>query len=99
MPFVLRPEDEARFDTVTYTYFEQLNGYEHLKSLGIGYHFFEGRYTSAIGAVLDATKKTIIHIPYVGQSAVKATNMTRSGRSLMSLAHTTGWMPPPDTVW
>src|SRR5699024_994629 len=26
---VLHPEDEAKFDTVTYTYYEQLNGYEH----------------------------------------------------------------------
>ena len=30
---VLAPEDEAKFDTVTYTYYEQLNGYEHLKTL------------------------------------------------------------------
>jgi hypothetical protein len=27
---VLLPEDEAKFETVTYTYYEQLNGYEHL---------------------------------------------------------------------
>ena len=31
------PEDEERFQTVTYTYYEQLNGYEHLKRLDIGY--------------------------------------------------------------
>src|SRR5690606_18419964 len=30
---VLSPADEARFETVTYTYYEQLNGYEHLKKL------------------------------------------------------------------
>ncbi len=36
---VLAPQDEANFDTVTYTYYEQLNGYEHLKSLDIGYFF------------------------------------------------------------
>ena len=34
---VLSPDDEAKFETVTYTYYEQLNGYEHLKSLDIGY--------------------------------------------------------------
>src|SRR5690625_2946702 len=34
---VLAPHDEARFETVTYTYYEQLNGYEYLKSLDIGY--------------------------------------------------------------
>ncbi|HVT34080.1 MAG TPA: DEAD/DEAH box helicase family protein, partial [Nevskiaceae bacterium] len=30
---VLAPSDEAKFDTVTYTYYEQLNGYEYLKQL------------------------------------------------------------------
>ncbi len=62
---VLLPEDEAKFDPVTYNYYEQLNGYEHLKSLGIGYHFYQGRYTSALGEVLDTDKKTILHIPNV----------------------------------
>lgn len=62
---VLTPEDEAKFETVTYTYYEQLNGYEHLKSLNIGYFFYTGRYLTAIEAVLDPAKKTIIHIPSV----------------------------------
>ena len=62
---VLLPEDESRFTKVTYNYYEQLNGYEHLKSLGIGYHFYQGRYTSAIGEILDTNKKTILHIPNV----------------------------------
>ncbi|MBD3839957.1 MAG: ATP-dependent helicase, partial [Epsilonproteobacteria bacterium] len=62
---VLLPEDEAKFSKVTYNYYEQLNGYEHLKSLGIGYHFYQGRYTSAIGEILDTNKKTILHIPNV----------------------------------
>ena len=62
---VLLPEDEARFTKVTYNYYEQLNGYEHLKSLGIGYHFYQGRYTSAIAEILDTNKKTILHIPNV----------------------------------
>ena len=62
---VLMPEDEAKFDTVTYTYYEQLNGYEHLKSLNIGYFFYTGRYLSAIEAVLDPSRKTIVHIPSV----------------------------------
>jgi len=60
---VLLPEDEARFTHVVYNYYEQLNGYEHLKSLGIGYHFYQGKYTSAIGEILDTDKKTILHIP------------------------------------
>ncbi len=62
---VLIPEDEAKFTKVTYNYYEQLNGYEYLKSLGIGYHFYQGRYTSAIHEILDTDKKTILHIPNV----------------------------------
>lgn len=62
---VLSPEDEAKFTRVTYNYYEQLNGYTHLKSLGIGYHFYQGRYTSAITEVLNTDKKTILHIPNV----------------------------------
>jgi superfamily II DNA or RNA helicase len=62
---VLMPEDEAKFETVTYTYYEQLNGYEHLKSLNIGYFFYSGRYLGAIEAVLDPSRKTIVHIPSV----------------------------------
>jgi len=34
---VLAPQDEDRFAKVTYTYYEQLNGYQYLKSLDIGY--------------------------------------------------------------
>jgi len=33
---VLSPQDESKFETVTYTYYEQLNGYEYLKKLDIG---------------------------------------------------------------
>lgn len=62
---VLSPEDEAKFTKVTYNYNEQLNGYTYLKSLGIGYHFYQGKYTDAIMDVLDTDKKTILHIPNV----------------------------------
>jgi superfamily II DNA or RNA helicase len=62
---VLMPEDEAKFTKVTYNYYEQLNGYDFLKSLGIGYHFYQGKYTDAIMEVLDTDKKTILHIPNV----------------------------------
>lgn len=62
---VLSPEDEAKFDTVTYTYYEQLNGYEHLKTLDIGYYFYSGSYAEDILKVLDPAEKTIIHIPSV----------------------------------
>ena len=65
---VLRPEDEAKFKSITYSYYEQLEGYEHLKSLGISYSFYRGRYISAIPDVLDTSKKTIIHIPHRGSA-------------------------------
>jgi hypothetical protein len=62
---VLLPEDEAKFESVTFTYYEQLNGYEYLKSLDIGYFFYTGRYLDAIMKVLDPSLKTIVHIPNV----------------------------------
>ncbi|MDE7462837.1 MAG: ATP-dependent helicase [Muribaculaceae bacterium] len=62
---VMRPEDEAMFQpTINYNYYQQLNGYKWLKSLGIGYSFFQGNYLTAIPEVLDTTKKTLIHIPH-----------------------------------
>ena len=62
---VLAPQDESRFDTVTYTYYEQLNGYEHLKELDIGYYFYSGSYADEILEVLNPAEKTIVHIPNV----------------------------------
>ena len=62
---VLDPADEANFETVTYTYYEQLNGYEYLKILDIGYYFYSGAYSDEILSVLDPNEKTIIHIPNV----------------------------------
>jgi len=62
---ILLPQDEAKFTKVKYDYYQQLNGYNYLKSLGIGYHFYQGKYTSAIHEILDENKKTIIHIPSV----------------------------------
>ena len=65
---VLMPHDEARFETVTFTYYEQLNGYEHLKRLDIGYYFYTGNYADSILKVLDPAGKTIVHIPNVNSS-------------------------------
>jgi superfamily II DNA or RNA helicase len=70
---ILLPEDEAKFTKVTYNYYQQLNGYEYLKSLGIGYHFYQGKYfkppfdkdISALEEILNEDLKTIIHIPNV----------------------------------
>lgn len=62
---VLAPQDEAKFDTVTYTYYEQLNGYQYLKNLDIGYFFYSGSYVDDILKVLKPEEKTILHIPNV----------------------------------
>lgn len=65
---VLSPRDELKFTKVTYNYYEQLNGYQYLKSLGIGFHFYHGKYLDSISEILDVKKKTIIHIPSVNAS-------------------------------
>lgn len=62
---VLAAQDEARFETVTYTYYEQLNGYQYLKQLDMGYYFYTGSYTEEILSVLNPEEKTILHIPNV----------------------------------
>ena len=70
---VMRPEDEAKFQpTINYNYYQQLSGYKYLKSLGIGYKFFTGKYISAIPDTLDTTKKTLIHIPNVNSKTAYA---------------------------
>jgi superfamily II DNA or RNA helicase len=69
---VLSWQDEEKFEPVTYTYYEQLNGYEYLKQLNIGYYFYSGSYIEkdnesdkTIFDVLNPDEKTIIHIPNV----------------------------------
>jgi superfamily II DNA or RNA helicase len=62
---VMHPEDESKFDTITYTYYEQLNGYQYLKQLDIGYFFYTDSYTDTIMQVLNPKEKTILHIPNV----------------------------------
>lgn len=65
---VLLPEDEAHFKSVVYSYYDQLNGYTYLKSLGIGHHFYQGQYITGMAEILDTDKKTIIHIPHVNSA-------------------------------
>src|SRR6185437_197124 len=83
---VLAPEDEAKFDTVTYTYYEQLNGYEYLKQLDIGYFFYSGPYADSILKVLNPAEKTIVHIPnqfareHKGQDQRGRAHHRRAGR-------------------
>ena len=73
---VLRPEDEARFTPVTYDYYEQLTGYQHLRRLRLGYFFYQGSYLDRLGEVLDTRKKTIIHIPSVNSRASTGNKFT-----------------------
>lgn len=62
---ILESADEEKFEKVTYTYYEQLNGYQYLKSFAMGYSFYRGQYTEALDEIIDVTKKSIIHIPNV----------------------------------
>lgn len=77
---ILSDKDEGRFEKVTYTYYEQLNGYEHLKSLGLGYHFYKKSFFGALAECLDTTKKTIIHIPYVNSQTAETDKYETVGR-------------------
>lgn len=90
---VLLPEDDAKFNKVTYNYYEQLNGYEYLKSLGIGYHFYSGRYfrkqpdreMSALEEILDESKKTIIHIPSINAAESSKDKLEEVGHIIEAL--------------
>lgn len=90
---VLLPEDEERFTKVTYNYYDQLNGYEFLKSLGIGYHFYTGRYfkkqpdkeLSALEEILNENLKTIIHIPSVNSAESSKEKLEEVGHIIDAL--------------
>ena len=84
---VLSSEDEAKFTPVTFNYYDQLNGYEYLHSLGIGHHFYQGRYTDAIGEVFDLDKKTIIHIPNVNSGESTKDKIEEVGFIIDSIGH------------
>ncbi|MDJ0334898.1 ATP-dependent helicase [Salinibacterium sp. G-O1] len=84
---VLSAEDEARFTPVTFNYYDQLNGYEYLNSLGIGHHFYQGRYTDAIGEVFDLNKKTIVHIPNVNSGESTKDKIEEVGFIIDSIGH------------
>ena len=48
---------------VTYTYYEQLNDYQYLKKLDIGYFFYTGAYVDTILKVLDPNEKNRYSYP------------------------------------
>ncbi|MBX7135118.1 MAG: hypothetical protein K1X67_20825 [Fimbriimonadaceae bacterium] len=84
---ILAPEDEMKFTPVTFNYYDQLNGYQYLKSLGIGHHFYQGRYTDAIGEVLDLDKKTILHIPNVNSGESTKDKIEEVGFIIDTIGH------------
>lgn len=90
---VLSPEDEANFETVTYTYYEQLNGYDHLKTLDIGYYFYTGPYSDEILKVLDPNLKTILHIPNVNSRESTKDKLKEVEHILQSLGDWQGTAP------
>jgi len=87
---VLRPEDEESFEKCTYSYYEQLNGYEFLKTLGIGYHFYEGSWLDVLGEVLDTDRKTILHIPNVNSRESTKDKWSEVGEVLDSIGDVVG---------
>ena len=87
---VLLPEDEAKFTSVTFNYYDQLNGYQYLKSLGIGHHFYQGRYTDVINEVLDLDKKTILHIPNVNSGESTKDKIEEVGQIIDSIGEVIG---------
>jgi superfamily II DNA or RNA helicase len=91
---VLSPEDETKFETVTYTYYEQLNGYDYLKALDISYFFYTGHYLEAIEHCLDPGRKTIVHIP-----SVNARESTKNKiKEVNDILHYLGKWKGPDPV-
>ena len=87
---VLRPEDEARFRSITYSYYEQLDGYRFLKSLGISYSFYRDQYISAIPEVLNPDLKTIIHIPHRGSAEAYDGKQSEVGAILSCIGEVIG---------
>lgn len=87
---VLRPEDEALFRSITYSYYEQLDGYQFLKSLGISYSFYRDRYISAIPDVLNPDLKTIIHIPHRGSAEAYDVKQSEVGAILSCIGEVVG---------
>jgi superfamily II DNA or RNA helicase len=89
---VLHPDDEEKFKPVTYTYYEQLNGYQYLKELNIGYYFYTGSYLEqregkkSIFDVLNPDEKTIIHIPNVNARESTRDKINEANAILSGLA-------------
>ena len=84
------PGGRGEVRDVTYTYYEQLNGYEYLKQLDIGYFFYSGSYADDILKVLDPAEKTIMHIPNVNRARARRTRTRKSSTSSRHLGEWQG---------
>ena len=96
---VLMPDDEARFETVTYTYYEQLSGYEYLKQLDIGYFFYTGIMpTTSSGCSTRKRRRSCTSPTSIRARAPR----TKSGRSITSSKSWVSGRAPilrPDSNW
>jgi superfamily II DNA or RNA helicase len=98
---VLAPQDEAKFDTVTYTYYEQLNGYEYLKQLDIGYFFYSRTFpeTYADDILNVRPKRRSSTSPASIRAKVRRTRSGRSSTSSRNWASGRGPNAPPASSW
>ena len=62
---VLDPDVENKFDSITYSYYDQLSGYKYLHSITLSYEFYSGVYYESLAKSLNLGRKSIIHIPNV----------------------------------
>ena len=100
---VLHPNDESKFETVTYTYYQQLNGYQYLKQLDLAYFFYQGSYLerfysngtpkASIFDVLRADEKTIVHIPNVNARETPSDKIKQAEEILNGLGEWLGTDP------
>lgn len=77
---VLSAEDESKFTTVVYNYYEQMDGYKYLKSVRMESAFYSMDYLAAVPEVLDTDKKTILYIPSVNSADSTKDKYTETDR-------------------
>jgi hypothetical protein len=86
----------VRFQSVVYTYYQQLNGYQYLESLDIAYRFYTGSYLEEIEEVLNPALKTIVHIPSANSSA----NTTDKDEEVSTILSILGeWIGPDEITY
>ena len=73
-----------------------INGYEYLKQLDIGYVFYAANYTDKIIAVLNSNEKTIVHIPNVNARESTKDNIREVEHILEELGEWQGTDPKTD---